>query len=272
MEYELSLEEIQDEGYKMLCAFSDYCKDNNLKFSLGYGTLLGAVRYNDFLPWDDDVDIIMPRPDYTRLLELSNISEALGEEYKLINYENGEFKGTYTKLINKRIKIKHSSLEGYVDNFFIDINPFDGVPENYRKFKIRVMIADIWKNISFLSMARLSYGKDYLKKIAKCILKPIAKMVGARYSIKRVFKLMLVQKYEDSYVVGGIVEPDFKGYSECVPKNQFEETIDIRFRDRSFPAMSCYESFLKGKFGDDYMIFIKKLDINKHYMRVWRPV
>ena len=66
----LTLREVQMAELDILLQFDRYCKENNLRYVLYYGTLLGAVRHQGFIPWDDDIDIAMPRPDYERFLEL----------------------------------------------------------------------------------------------------------------------------------------------------------------------------------------------------------
>ena len=69
---------IPSEDIKRICKnilefFSDYCRKNGLTFFLGYGTALGAVRHRGFIPWDDDIDVMMPRPDYERLIIVRKI-------------------------------------------------------------------------------------------------------------------------------------------------------------------------------------------------------
>ena len=66
---ELSLQEIKQVELEILKEFNSFCEENNIRYFLAFGTLLGAIRYKGFIPWDDDVDVLVPRDDYNRLLK-----------------------------------------------------------------------------------------------------------------------------------------------------------------------------------------------------------
>ena len=66
----LDIDEIKNIEIEILKTFADFCKQNNLRYYLAYGTLIGAVRHKGFIPWDDDIDLEMPREDYNKMIEL----------------------------------------------------------------------------------------------------------------------------------------------------------------------------------------------------------
>ena len=83
---ELTLQELKEIEFEILKTFDSFCKENNIRYYLSHGTLLGAVRYKKFIPWDDDVDLLIPREDYNRMITLFKDTE----KYKLFAFEKDE--------------------------------------------------------------------------------------------------------------------------------------------------------------------------------------
>ena len=99
-----SLKKIQQEELKMLRAFTEYCDINKLRYYLAGGTVLGAVRHQGFIPWDDDIDVIMPRPDYEKFIELTQSN--MCEQYEVCSaYYSETCVIPYMKIVNPSILI-----------------------------------------------------------------------------------------------------------------------------------------------------------------------
>ena len=158
----LTLAELQGELLKLLLRFDAFCKERGLRYSLDSGTLLGAVRHKGFIPWNDDVDVDMPRPDYERLMAFE---KELPEGLHLVNANNSIFPYGFCKLCTDEIRAQEPSYDGVmVETLWIDIFPIDGVPSDRRerqKSRRRVWNAvrrNVWATINHSSEGGLKKG------------------------------------------------------------------------------------------------------------------
>ena len=143
----------------LLHAFITVCEEHNLSYFLDGGTLLGAVRHKGFIPWDDDIDVIMPREDYDKLFEIANTVFKPPYFFQTTISENGFFR-THAQLRN-------SNTTGFIDidknknvnkGIFLDIFPLDGIPNSrFKQWLLRKRI-EIQKKI-----LAYEYDMDYVK-------------------------------------------------------------------------------------------------------------
>ncbi|MCD8325712.1 MAG: LicD family protein [Lachnospiraceae bacterium] len=129
-EEKIELRDIQAAAIKILIAFVDVCQKNGLNYYISGGTYLGAVRHKGFIPWDDDVDVAMPRKDYNVFLEIAN--RQLPDNLRLVHYSNKEDIIHYpAKIEDDRYQlIDHTASIPRQVNLWIDIFPLDGLPDN----------------------------------------------------------------------------------------------------------------------------------------------
>ena len=259
MAEEVSLKEMQQIGLEGLLLFRDICEKYKLRYFLAYGTLLGAIRHKGFIPWDDDVDILMPREDYKRFLSVSKKEE--NSAWEILSYERDEgYWLPWAKMCNKRTMILPSRFHsGRIYGVSIDIFPLDF-------FEVGT--------IEELKQIRSSLMKEYLRKVQ--MLQPYAMILPGRINrikglIKRLYFLTIGKK------VGNIPEM-LKECEKSVPSTENGTyAMFIHDRARAYwrtdyfmhqPAKSSYATFegerfcvpddsdavLKAIYGDDYMI------------------
>lgn len=134
----LTVEEYKDREIKILDHIDDICKENDIKYSIFFGTLLGAIRHKGFIPWDDDIDIVMSRKEYEKFINTYNKNE----EYELLSYRNrSELAFPFTKICDKKTILKWTQEfhEKQEYGLFVDIFPYDNLPDNRVVKKIMII-------------------------------------------------------------------------------------------------------------------------------------
>lgn len=145
------------------------CREYNLRYSLAFGTLIGAVRHKGFIPWDDDIDILMPRPDMDTLIEI--LKEKNSERFKILNPYDGSsfFAGQMLKVYDGEKTELHEFPHKYdlVYGAYIDVFPIDGIPADERKAKKHHRGYEKYRKILHV-LANYPFRKknDYKKKLA----------------------------------------------------------------------------------------------------------
>ena len=128
----LSHREIQLYLLDILKAVDSFCVKEGIRYSMAYGTLLGAVRHKGFIPWDDDIDLLMPRPDYERFVSM--FGKEPGSRYRCLCHKEGVKGDRFVHFFAKVEDVKTKSLQGrgydYDFGLNIDIFPMDGKPED----------------------------------------------------------------------------------------------------------------------------------------------
>lgn len=241
------LNEVQDMVYNIFVEFDRVCRKFDIKYSMEGGTLLGAVKYGDFVPWDDDIDVIMVRKEYERFLRVAPAE--LGCDYFLQSYNNvSEFPLNYAKLCYKGAEIRdydYSYLKKMNHGIFVDIFPIDNVKgEKWRMHCSQVgVLTSARKTKLKVNIGKLPIHKRFIYNILSCL--PMKVLTGMLNNI--------CTKYNQK-------ETGFR-YEICNSNRKFlplkseiyDEFVELTFRGKKFWAVKQYDEFLRSRFGDDYM-------------------
>ena len=133
-EKEIKLRKIQDCMFEIALIFKEICEKHNLRYYMAYGTLLGAVRHQGFIPWDDDMDFAMPRKDWEEFIRVAPKElETIGDGNYILRecrLDNGLYKYLWMRIVDKRTSFCNKSRVADIGGIYIDIDPLDGTFEN----------------------------------------------------------------------------------------------------------------------------------------------
>ena len=129
-----NLSDLQRAQLNLLSVFVSICESEKLRYYLVEGSMLGAIRHKGFIPWDDDIDVAMPRRDYEIFVHKAN--QLLCNQYKLTTHLDNDHYWMTAILWDNECKVKLSNaVESIIKNAWIDIIPLDGMPEKPIKQK-----------------------------------------------------------------------------------------------------------------------------------------
>jgi len=238
----ISLKELQDITLELLLEFDELCQKHNLKYVLGGGSLLGAVRHQGFIPWDDDADVNMLREDYEKLLSIINTIE-FKDGRKIISLKDKSFARNFARYVRTDY---HKNEEGFEESdcpwVGIDIFPIDYVSGDDALFEKQVKRLAFLRNLLMVSVTVPNSGTSSSKRIVKNILRPFAKMIGSFRLAEMMDKEC--QKYSngDKKYVAGV--SGMYGLRERWEKKQYDPVTTLMFEGHQLPAPANYDIYL----------------------------
>ncbi|MBQ3423885.1 MAG: LicD family protein [Clostridia bacterium] len=248
---QLDAAEIRKAQMDMLDALVDFCHLHHLTYYLSGGTLLGAVRHKGFIPWDDDIDINMPRPDADRLIELTggvlNENMEIASPFGPVPQSVG-----FMRLCDKRYILNSRSRDGkasYYTNLFVDIFPIEGLPTDPKRVRLHYWIAS-----GLITMRKLAYfqgvsGSMKLTKVLRLMARPIAKLMGYRFWNRLLLRTATKYKYDRCDYVG-VVTSNFHTVEEYIEREGYGEPVEVEFEGKRYNGPANADKYLRNLYGD----------------------
>lgn len=245
---------LSDEGvhellFQMMCAVADFCDANGIRYYLCGGTLLGAVRHKDFIPWDLDADLQLPRPDYLRMIELLR-AQKLGPYYELRCFEHGNLDLPYAKLFDMRTQTRGTSR---YSQLWIDIFPLDGVPDDPRESEAFLRKVARFRYWEIRVRWRMRKKRSFWKML---IVEPLYFCVdhlfgGNMYWNRRIHEMALRYDFERSEYICEVA--NCQQMRTRMRRVDFVPPVELEFHGRSFHAPGNWDQYLRQLYGD-YMV------------------
>lgn len=247
MRKELSLREVQLISLEIAKKVDKICDEQGLRYYMYGGTLLGAVRHKGFIPWDDDVDIVMPRPDYEKFMEYLKNHEREIYPLKLYNIEiNEKYPYMISRLSDERYILDVNNEEPYGIGIFMDIYPWDGVGQTEEEMASRKIHAARYSSLCYLS-TRKKCIKDNTKSKLKLLIKPFAftfaKLMRKKFFVNKLNKMAPLYEYDKSKYVGCLVWGT-DGPKGIYPIEWMEPYTKLTFEDTELRAPKEWDKAL----------------------------
>ena len=265
-----------DEGkYRMhllriLKFFISFCDRNNLTYCCAAGTMLGAVRHHDIIPWDDDIDVFMPRKDYEKLLHIA--PEMEDEGFRLISVHNCSSYATFAKIYSKDTTLWEIESVPFVYGIYIDVFPLDassdtkvGFSKKYRYFRNLFRKYQL-SQIKFNARRFFEYLNEGDKKLA---MKEFASLLIPSLLSGHFRKQIIDFEKKASNTKGDHFVSYYGDYwdREYFDNKWFDSYIDMPFSDFTVKVPTGYHEYLTNVYGD-YMKFPpveKRVSHHYHY-------
>lgn len=259
---DLELKKIQDKNFELLCFFKDFCEKHKLKFFLSGGSCLGAVRHKGFIPWDDDVDLLMPRKDYEKLETLWNMYVDT-KKYSICRPNDTLANGNkYITIHDNNSTFIQKGRESFDANHGValEVLPLDGYPKKNTERYLQIFWAIIFSLYANQTVPLRAKG------VSKLICKFLLHLVSSRKKQYQIFHYAEKQmsKYDINDCDFWAVLCTFKNIKHKYSKRMFTETAWLNFNGVEMPCPSDYDSYLKMLYGDYMKLPPENEQLHKH--------
>ena len=249
----VQLREVQKVECDILRKLLEVCKKHNLSIWVNSGTLLGAIRHRGFIPWDDDVDLVMLRDDYDKLLKIG--PDEFKEPYffqtaytdKDYSFPHAQIRRSDTTAI-----LPHTKRQKFNQGIFVDIFVYDAVLEDSKAF------AKQCKRISF--MQTLMYwrfywytAKNWYTRLAAYIYHLCVSFVNHKKWYQKMEDCLRKNLELPYSYVAAVMFSNKNIQDRIFPLSDFQETIWVPYEGIEVPVQSGYDFMLRKMYGDDYM-------------------
>lgn len=264
---DLSIREIQFESLRILKLIDSISKKENLHYTLHFGSLLGAIRHKGFIPWDDDLDIAMLRPDYEKL---KNYFIEHKNELKPFEFFSPETRSNYPymlgRVVNTSFKMVSESEPDFGMGTFVDVYAFDGAGNGRHQivYYLSCFLTTLYGLKNKIYFVK-PFGK--LRSFFKRILFYLCRLFSYKFLQKNLYALASRYSLIDSEYVACLTWMD-GGKPLVFNSDFFKETIMIDFEDGKYPVPKNYDAILRKLYGDYMVLPPENERIGHHYYKI----
>ena len=240
----IELSELKSIELEILIRIDKFCREHAIRYYLTYGTLLGAVRHGGFIPWDDDIDIAMPREDYERFFELFP-EENLDAHLKMISHRDKSSIYPFLKIVDERTIVVATPIKKkYHTGAYVDIFPIDGLDRSDKIFRD----VDRLSRWSPWVVGDPAGATTPLRGFVKRLVQPFFSRFDLHRQCDKIEAAATAHPLEEGGDLAQLVW-NFAGTKSRMPY-AFLEQVEIEFEGHSFTTTAMWDEFLTAMYGD----------------------
>ena len=267
---ELSLREIQETELQLLLKFHEICARHGWRYSLSGGSLIGAVRHQGFIPWDDDVDVVMPRPDYDQFTAYCKTEQI---PFGFVHYETVQgYHGLFARLWDRDTVVEDSVADfDFEFGISMDIFPVEGMGAS-REEALRIFRKTAWDRELLNAVAWKKYARSkthglWMEPI-RFMMFVISRFVDPVRLLKKVDRVNRSHPFETSEYAASVC--GVYRTREIMPRKVFSELRDTQFEGHTVKIMQDYDTYLGSLFGDYMTLPPEHKRVSHHTFRAYR--
>lgn len=268
----ITIDESKQIQLDLLSDIHSFCEENGLTYYLMFGSLIGAVRHKGFIPWDDDIDICMPRKDYLAFQEKYNQKPQRSCSKAIFCETEKNYYYPFGKLIDTRTILNESVNSNCELGVYVDIFPLDYLSQNNLKNVIARHKLLFFRNVLCLNLLPGSNRRKGIKKILHALLNKVSFLVNMNLvscimnSVAR-----RVNKEGNGELIGIIANVDKNGINRNYKAEWFDHKSLIKFEDRNVYIPASYNDILTHIYGDYMTLPPVENRISLHvYNQFWK--
>ena len=241
----LDIDEIKEVELGVMDYIHNICKEKGIKYSLAYGSLLGAVRHRGFIPWDDDLDIALKRDQYDKLYQA--ILEDNNSIYKVVSWENdSRYPYPFYRVYDSRTVYENNYIQNDIElGICVDVFPFD----DYKDVNKEITKLDMYRRLSVYTLYGIRNKEAGIKNIVRYLMLVAFRLTRVKTWNKKLndcSKVPVNSEYID-YLM------ESKKYSTKIDAKALDQVVEFKFEDRVYNIPTDYDHILTTIYGADYM-------------------
>lgn len=264
---EVSEEELRDIEVRMLNEVDSYCRNNQLTYYLFYGTLLGAVRHQGFIPWDDDVDIAMPRKDYEKFIRGFQSTDGRYQVVSHLNRRDNYL--AWAKMVDQKTELLEDINRPMKLGVYLDVFPLDYLPADSQIIRRQMKKGRRLYLLTQTKQVRVSRKRPFYKNLILAAGRALTAAIPYQSIVRKTSEN--AQKYNTvdhpacmAVMVGTCYLPN-----EVWDIHDFDGTVLLPFEGKKYPVPSGYDHILQVRYGDYHKLPPVEQQVTHHLFDVY---